>query len=111
MEIKIPSRGPAIVPLKDGRWFDLWYDRNYKLWTLQLKDAEGNQIGPGYGGGAETFYNRLDAVDDIRDFIAGPIRWRSVQNPRSRNASAAKTRRHRGRAGPAAVNTANICVR
>lgn len=61
----IPKRGPAIVKLPNGHFFDLWYDRQTRLWVLQLKDADGNQIGPAYGGGAEYTHAREDAVDTI----------------------------------------------
>lgn len=68
--MKIRSRGPVLVTLKNGNQLDLWYDRNIRLWTLQVKDPAGNQIGPGSKGEAEHYYHRQDAVDDIQNLVA-----------------------------------------
>tara|TARA_B100000749_G_scaffold279466_1_gene272286 strand:- start:1535 stop:1774 length:240 start_codon:yes stop_codon:yes gene_type:complete len=32
-------------------WFDIWWNSEVQIWTIQAKDADDNQIGDaGYGG-------------------------------------------------------------
>lgn len=65
--MKIAKRGPVLVKLDNGNQLDLWYDPNIRLWTLQLKDAEGNQIGPGHDGTAAHHHSREDAVAELEE--------------------------------------------
>lgn len=73
----IPKRGPAVVKLDNGETLDLWYDRNCRMWVLQQKDAEGNQIGPNrftgqFEGNCEASYNhdRESAVREMMEIMA-----------------------------------------
>jgi hypothetical protein len=65
MTLKIPSRGSVVVTLPQGGTLDLWYDKETRLWVLQRKDTEGNQIGPGHDGTADYAHNREDLVDTM----------------------------------------------
>lgn len=69
MDIKIPKRGPVDIYLDNGQSLELWYNRAIRLWTLQHKDVEGNQIGPGFGGEASYNHDRKDAVDELKELV------------------------------------------
>lgn len=32
-----------------GKWIDAWWDRRGRVWVIELKDADGNTIGPDPG--------------------------------------------------------------
>lgn len=64
----LKTRGPALVEMTNGTFFDLWYDRGTKCWVLILRDGEGNQIGPSHGGAAEYVHNRNEAIDTIIEY-------------------------------------------
>lgn len=60
---KIKSRGSIDVLFADGFGAALWYDHCLgRTWTLQLKNPEGDHIGPSSDGSAEYNHRRQDAV-------------------------------------------------
>jgi hypothetical protein len=50
------SRG---VPLADGTFADVWYDSCIRSWVLQIKDAQGNEIGSTHWSHAKPDLERL----------------------------------------------------
>lgn len=70
MSVKISKRGPAVVTLKSGGTLDLWFNKEIRLWTLQQKDSEGNQVGPGHNGEAAYHSDRTDAVNEMRNILS-----------------------------------------
>ena len=66
---RIPRSGPFDLTTKTGLTVSVWYNREIRLWTLQLKDTEGNQIGPAYGGEAEYSHSRPEAVASAISYL------------------------------------------
>lgn len=62
---KLPKRGPCIVPLADGTFLDLWYDRSIRLWVLLRKDAQGIQL----DDEASYDHHRSDALHGIKHLM------------------------------------------
>jgi hypothetical protein len=71
----LKTRGPALVELANGTFFDLWYDRQTKCWVLILRNEAGDQIGPSHGGAAEYVHERSQAVDTIIEHEKKVPRW------------------------------------
>lgn len=46
----------------DAWRFDYWYDWNTRLWVVQKKDREGNQIGE-----AAYFHSRKEAEQMVKE--------------------------------------------
>lgn len=76
MALRIPKRGEFSIQHADGTTSTVWYNRDIKLWTHQLLDAAGNQVGPGPDATADYAHNRSTLVADVlrlhADIMDGP---------------------------------------
>lgn len=66
--MRIPKTGPVVLKTSNGGTVELWYNRDIRFWVLQVKDVDGNQTGPAYGGEAEYHTDRATAVEEMLAF-------------------------------------------
>ncbi|NDC24747.1 MAG: hypothetical protein EBZ49_11575 [Proteobacteria bacterium] len=66
---RIPKKGSFSYKLNDSTSFDVWYNRDVRMWVVQLKDEQGNNIGPNFDGTAEYVHARESAVAIVERLI------------------------------------------
>jgi hypothetical protein len=49
-----------VFPLANGNTVEFWYSRSVRSWVVQVKDAEGNQVGD-----AHYVYSKQEACVEV----------------------------------------------